>query len=201
MRARSMDQFSRLVGGIKPTETPSRTTGISGRWVAIVGVIVVAALVVTAYALHVAGHLGSSPSSASVDLCTPSTGTNCKGNVVRLPYTAEGRQWNITGCDSITPNGATGHLDVEYTTSTWMYGVLIPATYYWGTNVSYYANPAEFFNSSSAVGQAAWNSGLVEAGHTIDVPVPTSYPQWCLTWWDPGPAGTITFNANATLIT
>ncbi len=202
IRARSMDQFSRLVGGVKPSEDEEARPGISRGRLAAVAIGVVVAVVLAAYALHATGYLGGSSSGSSgsrVDLCSSAPGSNCAGTVITLPYTAFGRQLNVSGCDSIVPNGASDHLELTYATTTPMYGVLIPSVLYWGTSVSYYPNPAGFFNTSSAVAEAAWNSGLVAGSHSLDTPVPNSYPQWCLTWWDPGAAGSITFDSDAYL--
>lgn len=197
MRSRSTEQFSRMVGSIRPVD---RTPGIPFRWLEVSAVVVVTAILLTGYVLNTQGLLGrTTPAAPRFDLCAPSTGTNCKGTVLTLPSTAFGRPLNVTGCDSIVPNGTGEQLVVQYVTSTSMYGVLIPSTLYWGTNVSYFPDPVGFFNDSWALEQAAWNSGLVEGSHTVDAAVPTSHPEWCLTWWDPGMAGTITFNADAYL--
>jgi hypothetical protein len=201
IRGRSTTQFSQMVGSFKP---PRARSSIAG-WKVIAGSVAVIAIVALAFvALQSQGLLGHGSGSGSgsrTDLCKSAPGLNCDGYQIALPYLEEGRELNVSGCDSVVPTGTGQQLEASYTASDDMYAVLVPADLYWGVNVSYSENPAGFFHDPSAVSQTAWNSGSVPVSgyHSLDATVPDNYGQWCLSWWDPGAPGTVTFAADAYL--
>jgi hypothetical protein len=202
IRGRSTVQFSQMVGGVKPRRA---STNVAGWRIAVGAVGIIAVVVVAFLALRSYGLLGSSSGSAAgsrTDLCQSGAGQNCRGYQISLPYLVEGRNSNVSPCDSIEPGGAGTYLQFGYATSVAMYGALVPSVLYWGGgNLSYSANPAGFYDDPSDVDQAAWNSGVVPVvgNHSVDVAVPDNYPQWCLSWWDSGSPGVITFSTDAYL--
>jgi hypothetical protein len=202
VRARSTTGFAQMVGGVKPTEGPVRPTGVSRGRLAVGAVAVVALILVATVLLWYHGYLGgpgASPSGSRLDLCQSPPGPNCQGYTISLPFLEEGRETNVSLCDSIVPGSGGQRLELSYSTTVPMYGDLIPSVLYWGSNVSFSANPAGFLSDSAAVAQAAWDSGLLTGSHSIDVPVPSTYPQWCLAWYDPGSNGLVSFSSDAVL--
>jgi hypothetical protein len=201
MRGRSSTQFSQMVGSFKP---PRAASGVTG-WKLVVGAVVIVAIMAIAIiglrSQGVLGHGSGSSSGARTDLCQSTPGPNCRGYQISLPYLEEGRELNVSGCDSVVPSGSGQQFEVSFTTNDAMYAALVPSVLYWGTNVSYSQNPFGFYDDSSAVAQTAWNSGPVpvSGNHSLDATVPTTYSQWCLSWWDPGSPGTVTFTTDAYL--
>jgi hypothetical protein len=202
MRARSMEGFSRMVGGVKPQDGTLRERGVPGWKLAVGSFVIVAIVLIATLLLWFHGYLGGSSSASGasrVDLCQNGQGQNCDGYQVTLPALQNGRESNVSMCDSIVPTASGQHLVLSYATSTSMYGVLAPSVLYWGTDPSFSENPAGFFDDPAATSQLAWSSGYVTGTQSIDVSIPSGYPQWCLAWYDPGPYGLIAFDSNAYL--
>jgi hypothetical protein len=204
-RPRGAEQFSSWVGGIRPSQGEARRGGTSGLKVASIALALVIVVVVATVTLRAEGFLGAPTTPANsgttrTDLCSSGPPSDCNGYQLVLPYVQEGREENVTPCISITPADPSS-VQLRYTTSSWMYGVVIPSLIYWGTNVSFSEDPSGFFADPNAVVQAAWSSGFVTGANSIDVSLPSSTPQWCLAWWDPGSAGAVTFDSDLVLET
>jgi hypothetical protein len=201
MRGRSTEQFSQMVGGFKPRRAASKVAG----WKVGAGAIAVVVIVVVAFGVLRSqgqlGHSSSSPNGGRTDLCQSTPGPYCLGSQITLPYLEEGRELNVSPCDSIVLTGSGQQLQVGYTASVAMFAALVPSVLYWGSNVSFSANPEGFYNDPSAVAESAWNSGpvAVAGSHWLNSTLPDSYDQWCLTWWDPGSPGVVTFDTDGYL--
>jgi hypothetical protein len=188
---------------VEPEEPPPPK---SARWVILVLTVGLAIIVLVAgvgILTHVLassnGSSGSGRSTVRTDVCDPSAGVNCKGNHISLPYEANQLLQNVSTCALIIPQGGPPHMILNFTTTSKVYGALIPESFYKGAGASYSADPAGFYNNSSAVSQSAWSSAAVFGGALVNVQVPSTSATWCLVWWDPGPMVTITLTADVYL--
>ncbi len=175
---------------------------MAGPKLAIAAVVIVIAVMVSGVALYYHGDLGASHASSGTlrtDLCTAPGGDFCAGSVIMLPFVEEGRDVNVSLCESIVPNGTGDHVELSYLSSVPMFGVIVPSGLYWGTTVTFLYNPSGYFNNSTAMGEAAWNSGRVSGHQSLTIAIPTDVHEWCLAWWDPGPSGDVVLGSNATL--
>jgi hypothetical protein len=202
------EDLDEAAGGEPPLE-PEPTPPKSARWVILVLTIGIA-LVVLVASVGLLTHFlkptsdGSAPITGNFvrsDLCQNTSGVDCKGSQIEIPYLAGNElKENVTQCYAIYPTGNSPRLWLNFTTNSRILGVLIPESLYNGANVSYLSNPAGFYNSSSEVSQAAWNSGTVLGGDLVNQSIPSSTSGWCLAWWDPGYPGTVTLTADVYLL-
>jgi len=193
----------------RPPEPPEAPPPKSARWVILVLTIGIAIVVLVASIGLLTHFLAGAPAGAQktsgslvrVDLCQNTSGADCKGNQIVLPYeSSAGLSENVTSCYAVYPKGDSARLWMNFSTTSRIYGVLIPEPLYRGAVTSYFTNPSGFYNSSAAVAQAAWNSGQVFGGALVNVSIPSGFPEWCMAWWNPGTTGEITFTADVYLI-
>jgi hypothetical protein len=204
----TIEDLNEAAGG-GPTERPEPPPPKSARWVILILTIGIAAVVLVASvgllthflpgSTH-GGAVGNTGTLVRTDLCQNTSGVDCKGTQIAIPYTTSGGlTQNVSACYAIYPTGNTPRLWLNFTTASKMFGVLIPQSLYNGIAISYLSNPAGFYNTTSATSQASWNSGPVAGGQLVNVSISSGTSAWCLAWWNPGASGSVDLTADVSL--
>lgn len=190
------------------TEAPELAPPRSFRWVLLILVVAVALVVVIA-GLGVLTHVlvpgGSTNSGATTkvvvdDQCSRSSGIDCGGNSVSLPYDSSGVLLNTSGCSPIASSGSGDTVWFNATSDGKVHGAVIPQAFYNGQDVSFTVDPAGYFNNTSAVADSAWSSGMVDGPVTVSAALPSTTSSWCLAWWDPGPFASVTLDSDVVVL-
>ena len=177
--------------------------GSGGAWflipvaIAIVALVALAAFWFLPVYLHSQGSPGPTGGGTGMrqDLCAALNGSNCEGNQASLPWNDHGASLNVTACDQVQSRGSDEVLWLNYTSSTTVVGIVIPASLYYGAT-GWFEDPSGFANNSSAKSRSVWYSGYYSGTNSAAVPIPDDGQLWCVGWWEPSGPVTIQWQSD-----
>lgn len=169
--------------------------------------IVVALFVVLAAFFVLSWYFGSHPATTPsgpsghpqlVDLCVRANASNCAGGQFTLPRANGVATVNHTGCLGFNSLGAGEQVWLNYSVSTTIHGVAVPARLYSGAG-SFTEDPPGFLNNSSEHARIAWSSNDQPGSYRVTVQIPNDGQSWCVGWWNPSGTTTLTWNSDVNL--
>ncbi|MCI4353999.1 MAG: hypothetical protein L3K06_01365 [Thermoplasmata archaeon] len=132
------------------------------------------------------------------DLCTPTTGTDCRGNTFVLPETVNGNLVNATGCDAFASWGASEILWLNYTVDAPIYSVVLPSVVF-GASLGWTVDAFELVANQTALRSALWLSPLASGTFSEAIHVPNGGGTYCIGWWAPLAQATVQWQGDVTV--
>jgi len=179
------------------TEPPSELPTAGRAWyVAPIAVLIVIAVVLAGAELFTTYFAGPAPAGPTalhdvrVDLCDASNGSFCGGNQLDLPRTYHSASYNTSGCATVVGWGVGETLWVNYSASTGVDGVLVPANLTGGPS-GWFVDPYNVVHNASVLHALPWSSLNRSGAFAGAISVPSDGRTWCLSWYEPTGSVTI----------